>query len=112
MKYLTTTFSPAMLNPAGNNLKANVYELREDITKTVERFTYFDFTSAIGHEVTSRIIEALTGLSGLFNRANLSLNRGDELLVIIPNFRANEAREFTHKEVLDAGWRVFGIEIV
>jgi len=54
----------------------------------------------------------MTGLSGLFNRANLVLNLGDELLVIIPNFRSNEAREFTQKEILDAGWRIFNIEVV
>jgi len=55
----------------------------------------------------------MTGLSGLFNRANLVLNLGDELLVIIPNFRSNEARarEFTQKEILDAGWRVFSVEV-
>jgi len=111
MKFIAVTFSPAMLNPAGISLKAEVSELKGDLSAIVAGFTSGGFTSAIGHEVTSKILEAATGLKGLFNRANLALNRGDELLVIVPNFRANEAREFTRTEVLAAGWRVFHVEV-
>jgi hypothetical protein len=67
--------------------------------------------SAVGHESTAAILSALLGKKIEFNRVSLSLKNGDELLCIIPNFRADVAREFTHDEVFRAGFRCFFITV-
>jgi len=47
-----------------------------------------------------------------FNRVNVVLQSGDELYCVIPNFRASEAREFTKKEIEDAGFRCWYVRIL
>lgn len=47
-----------------------------------------------------------------FNRTNVILQSGDELYCLIPNFRASEAREFTKKEIEDAGFRCWYVRIL
>lgn len=69
------------------------------------------FTSAVGHEVTARVLTALLGFHVPFNRANLSLDDGDTVICVIPSFRANEAREFSREEVEAAGFRCFEITV-
>lgn len=107
MLFLTTTFSPTMLKD-GNS--AQLHET------TLERAIEIlqgpgGFISAVGHDVTAKILSALCGFHVTFNRANLALDHGDSVVAIIPNFRATEAREFTRDEVLGAGLRAFIITI-
>jgi hypothetical protein len=73
----------------------------------------FDFrkVSAVSHEVTASILSALLGFPVPFNRVNLLLGRGDVVYCLIPSFRAEVAREFTRKEIEDAGIRIFRIAI-
>lgn len=106
MRYLVTAFSPSMLK-SGAGIEARVRE----ITLTEAVALSNGATSAVGHEVTAQILTALLGRQVAFNRVNLTLSAGDELVVVIPNFRANEAREFTKQEVEAAGFRCFWVEV-
>lgn len=71
-----------------------------------------DATSAVGHEVTTKTLSALLGREVAFNRVNLALQPGDIVVAIIPDFRANEAREFTFEEVSAAGFTASLIEVL
>lgn len=106
MIYLTNTFSPAMV--AGENTfvgkKVSLNSLRE----TLQNETV---TSAVSHEVTAKILSALLEKPVKFARVNLALQPGDRVLCVIPNFRAQEAREFTFEEVSEAGFSAFEISI-
>lgn len=97
MKYLTTTFSPSML---GKDRRAFIEEISLDEVP-------HGLVSAVGHEVTAQVLSALLGQEVSFNRVNLTLNKGDEVYAVIPNFRPGESREFSADEVRSAGYRVF-----
>ena len=102
MIYLANTFSPAML---GDHCEAVVDSCPlEDVP--------FDAISIVSHEITARILSSLLGRRVDFNRINVILQSGDELYCIIPNFRASEAREFTKKEVEEAGFRCWYVRIL
>lgn len=93
MLYLTNTFSPQML--------------AEDSVATVKRINYVKamdlladgFTSAVSHQVTADILTNIIGKPVAFNRINIALQNGDQCVAIIPNFRAETAREFTSDEI-------------
>lgn len=102
MEYLTTTFSPAMLKPG---CIAYIEEVDLEVVKTALPH----LTSAVGHEVTAKILSALLEGEVPFNRVNLALDAWDEVYCVIPNFRASEAREFTREEVESAGFRCFHV---
>lgn len=99
--YLTNTFSPAMHANGGS---ARVQEI--DLVRAIIEISN-GFTSAVSHEVTAGVLSALVGQAVPFNRINLTLNPGDRVVCIIPNFWASEAREFTRSEVESAGYRCF-----
>lgn len=101
MLYLGNTFSPMMLEADGNAIMGE-YSL-----DAVKKFLEKPHTSVVSHEVTAPILSALLGIPVAFNRVNLTLNKGDCLICVIPAFRCNEAREFTHEEVASAGVRCF-----
>ena len=67
--------------------------------------------SAISHEVTASILSVALDAKVPFERKNITLGHGDVAHVIIPNFRASEAREFSHKEVEAAGFRCFLVRV-
>ena len=101
MKYIANTFSPMMLGR---------YEWAEVTPIDLDEIPV-GLTSVVSHEVTARILSALLGEEVQFNRINLSLELGDTLYCVIPNFRAQEAREFTHEEVSEAGYRCFQVRV-
>ena len=101
MKYIANTFSPMMLR---ENEWAEVTPIDLDEIPS-------GLTSVVSHEITARVLSTLLGEEVQFNRTNLSLKLGDTLYCVIPNFRAQEAREFTHEEVSEAGYRCFQIRI-
>lgn len=104
-KFLTVTFSPAMLMPGR---EANVEEISLD--EAIE-ILGVGWQSAVGHEVTAQVLSALLGVPVPFARVNLALDHGDTIICVIPNFRAAEAREFTRAEVEGAGYRVFAVSV-
>lgn len=116
-RYLTSTFSPAMLGHVPGkapNPVASVFEYfpdQEDCREDLAELLGPNFTSAVGHEVTAKVLAALLGVPVQFNRTNLVLKAGDDVVCVIPNFRANEAREFSHEEVVAAGFRVFLLQV-
>jgi len=103
MRYLTTTFSPMML---GERVSGYVREISLAQARDILQDS---FVSAVGHEVTAEILSALLDRQVEFNRINLVLQPGDEVLCIIPKFRAEQAREFTKEEVEAAGVRCFHV---
>ena len=68
------------------------------------------FTSAVSHEITAKILTSVLNTEVLFNRVNLALNSGDKVIAIIPNFRAETAREFTQEEI-GTNFSFFAIDI-
>lgn len=105
MKFLTNTFSPAMLQ-AGASFQGYEIPTLEEVKKHLP-----GIVSAVSHEVTASILSSLLNTAIPFNRVNLSLKPGDTVVCIIPTFRAQEAREFTFEEVFQAGYRTFIINI-
>jgi hypothetical protein len=103
-KYIGNAFSPMMLSQ-DNKLFAAIVEIHslDQIPK--------DCISIVSHEVTAKVLSALLQKEIPFNRVNLELKVGNELFCIIPNFRANEAREFSYDEVNSYGYRIFHIKI-
>mgnify|MGYP005858625179 CR=1 FL=1 len=93
---LATTFSPAMLSGGTVATVREIFYLPDSWTE-----------SAVGHEITARILTALLGRQVEFNREQIYLYKGDYLYAVIPNFRASESREFTKEEVSAAGFRSF-----
>ena len=67
------------------------------------------FTSAVGHEATAEIMSALLGREIDFNRINLVLKSGDQVVCVVPKFRAEVAREFSRDEVEAVGYRCFQV---
>lgn len=97
MVYLTNTFSPKML---GKSTIAQVVEIGyHDALGALRN----GFTSAVSHEVTAKVLSALIGKEVAFNRMNVTLREGDVVVAIIPNFRADVAREFSREEIESAG---------
>src|SRR6056297_1240245 len=117
--YITSTISPMML--AGPAIEMIIQEFEpEDMLirmsgiDTVCKSRCVDVVGAVGHVNTSSVLKPiidmfLPSVAGikLFNRVDIKLGLFDEILAIIPSFRASEAREFTFDEVENAGFRVF-----
>lgn len=102
MKYLTSTFSPMMIKQG--QFEGEKISLEKAITLAVNA------KSCVGHEVTAKVLSALLKQSVAFNRENVAAVPGDSIIAIIPNFRADQAREFSHDEVKAAGfqaWLIF-----
>jgi hypothetical protein len=100
--FLTTTFSPMML---ASGRSASVEEI--SLTEAREILGNRSWESAVSHEATAQVVTALFGFHIPFNRANLSLDHEDQVVCVIPAFRADVAREFSYDEVVTAGYRVF-----
>lgn len=105
MMYLTNTFSPMMVS------KSLVFKGIEISLDEARTGLDTGFTSAISHEITSKILSALLDMDVVFNRVNLNLSKGDIVICIIPNFRSDIAREFSFDEIFNAGFRCFYITI-
>jgi len=107
MRYLATTFSPSMLE---RGRKAEVAELSEEEFASVVRGLLFEeeIIPAIGHENTARLLARRIHVErDLFSRIDLTLRAGDRLYCAVPQFRAQEAREFTGEEIEAAKFRFF-----
>lgn len=104
-RWLTNTFSPLMVREG--SFQGEKISLERAISLIKDR----GYQSAVGHEVTAQILTALIEMPVRFNRVNLSLNPMDEVIAIVPNFRADVAREFTREEVGAAGYSCFHIQI-
>jgi hypothetical protein len=104
-RFLTTTFSPAMLE------LGTVATVREISLDEAKGLLVDGFVSAVGHEVTALILSAVLDTRIEFARVNLSLSARDCVVCVIPSFRADVAREFTSEEVEAAGLRCFVVEV-
>lgn len=87
-KYLTNAISPKMLNIGVEaTLKRISLAEASELAK--------DAIDAISHEITAPIVGVLIDKEVQFNRINITLNKGDVVVAVIPMFRADSAREFT-----------------
>ena len=103
MKYLANTFSPSMIHDG----KFSGMPISLSQAKALAA----DAKSVVGHEVTAPILSALLGLPVVYNRENLAVVPGDQIVCVIPKFRADKAREFSHEEVSAAGFQAFLVEV-
>ncbi len=102
--YLATTFTPSMLAP---RTRALVREIECEEAKGLARGA----VSAVGHEVTAHILTQKLGYPVQFSRVSLTLQPGDAVVCVIPQFRAEVAREFTREEIERAPFRCFHVEV-
>ena len=106
MTYLSTTFSPSML-------REGVAIIREVEEKDFKKFLQAShFHSIVGHKPTAEILSRRFGVEVPFNRESVSLVEGQKVLVAVPQIRFSEAREFSEKEVSEAPFRFFEVEVV
>lgn len=119
---LLNTFSPRML---AEGCECRVKQVTfEEIEKSIVRPWYWDKNmndtgfekyiggeSAIGHEVTAHVLSIAFNAMVPFQRKNVVLKHRSIAYIVIPNFRANEAREFTREEVVNAGFRCFRVNV-
>ncbi len=104
--YLSSTFSPMMLK---SGMTAIVEEVPIEEARGILGAQSWE--SSVGHEVTAKIIGTLFGFHVPFNRSNISIGHGDQLICVIPAFRADVAREFSHQEIVSAGYRAFLVSV-
>ena len=109
MQYLASTFSPMMLAEGSGESDASANVLPCPLSEVVRNAPHLK--SIVSHEVTASILSALLQSPVKFNRENVQLLADDLLWVVVPKFRASEAREFTHQEVKNAGFRCFYIRV-
>lgn len=102
MKFLTNTFSPLM----SPKCKFEGQPVSFEIAKKAAKESH----SVVSHEITANIMTALLKMPVPYNRVNIEIVPGDEIVCIVPNFRARVSREFTHKEIVDAGFLCFIIK--
>jgi len=121
--YLTSTFSLSMLPPGG---RARVDEVDEGTFRiqALKASRVGDLIPAVGHENTAGLLRdrlfrsRIHGgfLRGsperLFARLNITLASGERLLAAVPQFRPPETREFSDKEVAEARFRFFIVEVL
>jgi hypothetical protein len=103
MKYLANTFSPMMIKEG--------QFIGMPVSLSQAKAAAKDAKSVVGHELTAPVLSALLEMPVEFNRESLSLIPGDQVVCVIPKFRASEAREFTHEEVVSAGFQAFIVTV-
>lgn len=117
---LLNTFSPRMIQKGCTFVGKEIsfQQLKKEVTdpwywkKTdTSPKRWLTTTSAISHENTAGIISTLLECKIPFKRENVSLGHGDVAHVLIPNFRATEAREFSTEEILEAGMTCYKVRV-
>lgn len=104
MKYLTNTFSPLMIKKGG----FKGYPISLSQAKEAAKGA----ASACSHKMTAHILSELLRTTVEFNRIDLELIPGDEVVAVCPKFRAQTSREFTHEEIVNAEYQAFIINIL
>jgi hypothetical protein len=95
--FLTNAFSLSMLGalpPEGLTVKVRPLTLGGTKEILAE-----GFTSAIGHEGTAKVLEALLGLSIGANRIAITLSKGDRAVVFQLGLRLQEGQVLSQDEV-------------
>lgn len=90
MRYLCNGFSLAM--PRDPNTKNLPYSLTE--AEFINLVNHGNFKSAIGHQKLADCLTRLTGKKIPFNRRGITLNYGDEILVVYLTGRLPENPSF------------------
>ena len=103
--YLANTFSPLMLE-AGS---AHVRPIRLHEAKGY--LEPMNWATVISHENTAELLTRLLGFPVEFNRVNLSVRQGDNIVVMTPAFRAEQARELTDEEIKSVPIRCFYVRV-
>lgn len=103
MIYLANTFTPMMAPTA--QFRGQPIPLAE--AKALAR----DAASIVSHVATAQVLTRVLGRPVSFNRATVTLAPGDQVVCIIPKFRAEQAREFTPDELSATEFKAFLIEI-
>jgi len=93
-----------------DKLRAIVWEIQEEEVVRILRST--TFIGRIGHENTASLIKERFNLSeSPFSREPLTLEEGDAVICLIPQFRVQESREFTDAEIKGAKFRYFYVRV-
>ena len=65
---------------------------------------YGNFTSAIGHESTAKVISTILGIDVKFNRISVATKSGDRQVIFKLNQRAPEGKILSIEEINEIGY--------
>lgn len=107
MKYIGNAFSLAMIKNVPAVIKIDEISI-EDAKRLLAPG---DFVSAVGHESTADILTRLLGLDIKFNRINISLDKGDMLIVFQLLGRLPEGKILTEEEIKALPYKFFLVTV-
>jgi len=96
MRYLTNAFSLSMLP---TSLTEGVIKFRRLNLDEVRELLKGEFISAIGHESTAKLLSDLLQIQVPVNRIQISLQEGDEVIVVQLLIRLGEGQVLSLEEI-------------
>lgn len=107
--YIANAFSLSMLPPEQIN-SIRVSRLTDEEAK--KRLRSMPWASAVGHEATARIISELTGVPVPVNRIQVTVQKGDSVLVFQLLQRLPEGRVLPAEEMRTLPHAWFLVEVI
>jgi hypothetical protein len=93
--FVANAFSLQMVN-----LPANFSAREITLDEVRDLLSKVPFESGIGHQSTAMVASKLTGVPIHYNRTQLKLEHGDQLIVLQLMVRLEEGRTLTEEEIL------------
>jgi len=108
MVYVSNAFSLGMIQDTSVTLKVT----EVDAEKAKSLLQAQSFTSAVGHNGTSEILNSLLGIGVPMNRIALKLQKGDALIVFQLLTRLEEGKVLSKEEVEKLPFKFFLVEVI
>ncbi len=89
---LNTTIIPANFEGWVSVESITLEEVKDILTKR-------DWTSAIGHQATARLLSELLGIEITFNRITITVKSGDVFICFQPQMRLEEGKVYSYEEM-------------
>ena len=110
-RLLGVTFNPSMLKDEPERHSFHPGSLYATTEPCKLQDIPAECRSIVGHEPTAALLSAVLGRPIPFNRETVTLDSGDLLYAVIPQFRVEVAREFTAEELSSAKFRCFRVSV-
>lgn len=107
MKYIANAFSLAMISEVPAVIRIDEISLEE----AKRLLSAGDFVSAVGHEATADVVSRLTGVDIKFNRINIKLDKGDQLIVFQLLGRLPEGKILSEEEIKSLPYKFFLVTV-
>lgn len=107
MKYVANAFSLAMLSAAPAVIRIDEISLDE-----AKRLVHAGgFISAVGHEATAEVLSKLLEADVKFNRINIKLEKGDQMIVFQLLGRLPEGKILSEEELKALPYKFFLVKV-